>query len=414
MSNNIGFRIKASNFVKSHRNIFSLIVGESLVNYTTNIMYAILPVLIAGIFNEWIAGLFLGVFNFIQVLTFDPVTGNLSDRYGSKRLMIIGNFLLLIGALILFFMSVTKWSLILFSFALFLSFSLRSTIETYVLRVIKRDEGGFIFGLLDNFYSTTTFIATLMIPFFIINDNYKIAMAIMSFFTIINMISIYTVKDDIYKIKSRKKVKIKDMINPFNSVKHGIHFVKKNHKYPVMMIAAAVFQGIFYGGIWFLFPVHFSSLGTGSFIEGLQLGIYEVVTIFIASIAGYLADKYNWRHIHSYGWLLVLLGVIAMPFYPATTALIFIGFIIAIGNNLFYYAAEHALEANDVDHKEDGSFVSLKNMCMNSGYGIAPVITGFLYFNFSFTAGLAFISVVCSILAIWMIYMTWKFEKIDY
>lgn len=400
--------------ILKNKNIFKMLIGEASLRLITEINYAILPVFIMTIYNEFIAGIFMAIANSIQAFILNPISGSLADRNGTKPLMIIGSIVLIIGSLIMSFMPLSLGSVIIFTVSLFFYYALRNT-ETYILRMAQKNKGGLIFGVSENIFSISYFLTTIFIPFFLINDMYKVATLIVSVVATINLFIIFTIKNDNVFLGAGNKSKgsIFSSISPLKSIKSGINFVKVNNNYPLMTLSGATFQGVFYGSIWFLIPIQIVNVGFSGFYDGLQLGIYEIVTIFLATYSGYLADKYNWRHLHSFGWCLVVIGVLFLPFYSFPLGLIIIGAIIALGNNLFWFAAEHALEKYDIDHEEDGEFISLKTMMSNLGYAISPLVCGFLYKVYGFSVALLFASVVCSIIGVWMIYLTFESEKKD-
>lgn len=396
-------------FTKSHKDTLSIILSDSLLRYITALIYAVLPILIVRLYNEWIAGLFLGIFNLLMAFIFNPIVGNFADRFGSKYMLVFYKIFMIFGALILLFFKMNIYTLIIFSTILFIAYSLRIN-ETYILRVTKKDEGGLMFGLSENIYSISYFLATLSIPYFTITGNYTLAAKLMLIFAIFNLILVLRIKNDL-KYVNKKKESILKSLNPILSLKNAIHFIKMNNNYPIMAIAASIFQGIFYGTIWFIFPVHLANINYSGIEGGLQLGIYELVTIFLAGYSGYLADKYNWKYFHSLGWVLILIGVILMPVYSFPSGLIIIGLIIGIGNNFSFFSAEHVLEAKDIDHKEDGAFMAVNKMSLDASYAISPIIAGFLYNLYGFSISLFFSSIICSFLAVWMIYLTLESEK---
>ncbi|MCX6780534.1 MAG: MFS transporter, partial [Candidatus Magasanikbacteria bacterium] len=268
---------------------------------------------------------------------------------------------------------------------------------------------GLLFGIYGNISSLAIFIATVSLPFFVLSNHHDLAA--------LNLIIIYATSFIILLFlpnegidKQASKISFWKALNPIPSIKHGLHFVRINDGYPALSLGASLFEGLFYGTIWFIFPLHMAKVGLSGAETGMHLGVYDLVTALFAGYAGYLADKYNWRHTHSLGWIFVVIGLIALPFYSWPTWLIIVGFVIAIGNNLSYYAAAHALEAHDIDHREDGSFIGLKTISNSLGYAVAPILAGYLYSQYGFATSLGVNSFLCAIIAFAMIWLTWKIE----
>jgi len=136
------------------------------------------------------------------------------------------------------------------------------------------------------------------------------------------------------------------------------------------------------------------------------MGIYDLVTMLLAGLCGYIADRYNWKFIHGLGWFLIAIGSVLLPNVSLSVGLILAGFIIALGNNLSAFAANHILTKHDIDHREDGSFMALTTMVRSLGYVVAPIVTGYLYYNFGFFVALGFTCIVSTIIAIWMMWQT--------
>lgn len=393
----------------NHKNYLWFISSASLASYAGSLVYAVLPVVIAATHGEWYAGVLISICNLFQAFLIDPIAGSLSDKIGSRRVLILGFiFGIIAGSIWLIYPINNNFVLFFFSFFLFLCYGFRGTTESYILKIAKKNEGGMLFGLFGNSSSMAIFLATSTLPFFVIAGKEILAAWTMIVIFSFSLLILFFLPNDL--VSDSKSEKMWSVLNPWPAIKNGINFVKINNHYPTLALGATLFEGIFYGTIWLIFPLQMSKYGLSG-ENGLHLGVYDLVTAFFAGYAGYLADKYNWRHIHSLGWIFVILGLIALPFYDWPTWLIIIGFIIAIGNNLSYYSAAHALEANDIDHMEDGSFVGIKSIISSLGYSIAPLIAGFIYVRYGFKTSLSISSLICIGIALAMIWLTWNLEN---
>lgn len=356
--------------------------------YGNQLLYAILPVIFAGLFNAWKAGLLIGLLNLIQGLILNPTAGNLSDKIGCKPIMLMATISAFFAGIFWIMVPLSSiYTVLLFGILLFSSYTLKNLTETYLLRVTPKDEGGIVFGLGENIYAIAFFAVTLSIPFFIkFTNGHKLGI-ILTVCALLTFIFILLLKND-KKFKYLAANRAIKIINPFQTIKNGLHFIKKNQYFPLLIVADVVFESIFYGTIWFVFPLHLLKNNSANLMDGLILGIYEVVTILFAGYIGHLADKYNWKKIAILGWLSIALGVIAMPFYSWPIWLIIVGFIIAFGNNLAAFSAFHALAKYNIDHKEDGAFIAFKYMVSDVLYALTPALVGILYFNFGFSVSL--------------------------
>jgi MFS family permease len=379
-----------------HKPQLAFISSGGIIRIGTSIAYAVLTVVIARFYGEGISGLMIGLFNIYQALVTDPLAGGLTDRIGSKTVVAMGAILVgIAGALWLVLPFNNLWLLTLFAFFLFTGYSFRDEVYTYLLRTSGRTEGGTIFGVAENVFAIATFLATISLPFFLATDHYSIAAGVMIGTAVLAFGLVIGLPDDRGALANKKIA----FYNPLVVVKAGWHFVKVNRYFPLLPLANSVFEGIFYGTVWLIMPLKIAS-GEGGILAGLTLGIYELVTIFAAAYAGYLADRYNWVKINTIGWALAAVGSIMLLFSTKVLWLVIIGAVIAIGNNLFAFAASHALEENDIDHEEDGAFIGINNLVTDLGYGIAPLIIGVIYSFYGFSASLGLAVVVTCTLAL--------------
>ena len=401
---------KKESWIQKHSYQIRVMISQSTARYTSDLAYGILPVLIAFHYGEWFAGLFFGVLNLIQAYLGHPIAGNTADRIGSKPTMLIGLGSMLTSALIWIFLPMNNiFVIIIFGLFFFISYSFRQTDEIYFLRMSSKKEGGAVFGLSESFYCLARFFSTISIPFFILSGNQYMAAWIMLAGVAINFYGVASVPNDPIKNSSLKSFGAS--MNPLIAIKGGWSFVKKNKGYPLMILSNNLFEGFFYGTIWFVFPLHIAAMNSVGFLNGLTLGIYEVVFAITAFYFGYLADRYNWRFFHSFGWIIIALGIIALPIFEDPIWLIIVGVVIALGNSLSNFAADHAFTQYDIDHREDGAFVAMKNIVNDTGYALAPLIAGFLYFAYGFKVSLYATMILSVLITIWMVWLTWKTEK---
>jgi len=67
-----------------------MMTGVAVTRYPTAIAYGVLPVMLALIYGEWLAGIFFGILNAMQAFVSDPIAGNVADQIGAKKTTIIG------------------------------------------------------------------------------------------------------------------------------------------------------------------------------------------------------------------------------------------------------------------------------------------------------------------------------------
>ena len=372
----------------AHRNALVLISSVSITRYATTAVWGILPAVIAFSYGEWVAGIFFGVFNLFQAFVGDPLAGSFADRWGSKPVVLVGHALVAASGIFWFAFPLTNIpALLFFGILFFLSFSCRDESAAYLLRTGGKEEGGLIFGVAENIYAMANFLASLSLPFLVLAGHESIAAAVMIATSLCGAVMLARIPNDRGR---RSQKRWTEALNFIGAIRDGLRFVKSNHLYPLLALGSAAFEGLFYGVLWFAIPLEIVGGGSFSIVEGLELGIYEIVTVFFAGYAGYLADRYHWRAVHLLGWVLAAVGAIGLLWSPGVWPLVIAGALIGIGNNFFAFAASHALEAHDIDHRRDGAFVGLSNMVSDLGYAVGPLVAGILYSTAGFGGSIAF------------------------
>lgn len=396
------------NFEEHHKNLLIFASGQSVWKFSAGLFYAVLPVVLSTFFDEKIAGLAISAFNLLQVVLLDAVGWALSDKIWARNSIRLSHLLISVVAIFWLVFWLGNLTLILGTTLIFLAFSLNQE-DAYILKTSPKKEGGLSFWIFWNIVSIASFLATLSIPFFVIEEKFQFLVWILIWFKLAAFWVLSFVKKD--EVEEWEKRNLSEVLNPLKTLKHWTHFIRKNKGYPLLAIWSAIFEGLFFGSVYFLFPLYFAEWGGEWLLQSLQLWIYEFVAVFLAGFSGYLADKYNWAHVNSLGWILILVWLAYMPFASIALSFVITGLIIAIWKNLSFYAAEHALEEYDVDHREDWAFSGLKRMSENLGFMLAPLCLGFVYTLYGFKTGISVVAVACSVVVIWMIWQTWKLER---
>ncbi len=386
-----------------YKNTLKLLMGASFAAYTVSMMLAALTVMMADQANAQIAGIFMAALNLIEMLLLDPIGGAMADTRGSRQTLKYRTILNMMAGALLMIFSQSLLLVIAVGITIFVSFGLNN-VGTYLLRTTDRKEGGTIFGIADNVISLAILLGTFSLPFFIQNRAFFWLGVALVICNAIYFLILQFVKDDIAP-EYKQKIQLAH-INPIATARKAWTFVRKNNNYPLMLLATAAYTGFFYGTIWFVIPLKFATSGSLSLADGLELGIYELVTVVTAGICGHLADKLPWKRMHLWGWVMTLIGMWLIPFFPLQMGLIIAGLIIGLGNNIFYYAACHALEQFDDDHRADGTFWAFVKMIQSASYAVVPLVCGFFYQFYGFVPALVFGISLSSIIAIWMIIYT--------
>jgi predicted MFS family arabinose efflux permease len=284
-------------------------------------------------------------------------------------------------------------------------------LEAYVTHTSDKNSGGKNFGIFQAIAGVGIFWATMIYPM-IKSVVYPIVpLATIGAMAVLFLCTFFVTPDTLHHQEHPKKSINQIYAALFETLKKWWHFVKVNQYYPVFYMSYAFFRWFVYTALLFLIPLHLMNVKSGNVIDGLPIGIYELLVIFFGWICGYFADKVDRRTYNILGWGLIVLGFLGMIRWHDTTGLVILGFIAGMGRNIMYAASTHILEEKDIDHKEDTDFTALERSILKVGSVIAPLILGPVYQYGGFQMGIIVLSILMAGVGGIMIYHTRRFSK---
>lgn len=387
--------------------ILKTLLGGSLVCSMSTLAFTAGPIIMTQQWgNEFLAGIFIGLLSLLQALFFDPSAGRLADQIGVITLMryaLITN--IFVG--ILWWSVPNVYTLLIFFIGLYIYFGFFVT-NAYLIRRTPADQGGFWFGLKESLYALAGFLGVFCLPIITLREfEWSIIGLFLAGVSFIALVLLMTDKS----LKGKKPPSKSLSWNPLTSIKNGFAFVQKNHQVPYLVIGALLFQGFFFGFIYFLFPLYIFELYNSSQVS-LSLSIYEIVTLISAAAFGFLADKINWKQLEIYAWTLTICLIWLLPFWYDLSALIVIGAVIGLANSLFNSASFHALNRYNQDHKHDGQFTGLSMFIQNSGYAISPMLAGLLYSQYGYETAMITLAVIITLVGLWMLSLSIRLGRL--
>lgn len=394
-------------FASSHADMILGIFSQAGLYIFGYLFLALLPVMLSFYFGgEQTAGILMSLFTAVQVFIFTPLGGKLMERYSLIGLFKFSLFIEMIGALLWFFLP-GKWGIVCFALAVLFRMAVLAT-DPLILRLAEKEKGGFWFGLRDEISAFAVYAGLMIFPFFILPHSWEYFPLLILGIDIIMMGVIFQIRNQIPPRAENKDTSSSDILSP---LKKGLEFIKQNHNYPLFYVGSLVFEGLFYGGIWFLFPLYIVDTALLSSGSEYTLGIYELVTVFCALFCGIIADRFSWKRIEFFAWAITIVLAWAICFYTSVYFLILLGFFIGLANNFFSAAGYHALAEFNTDQKNEKSFTMLGRIIMNSGYMVSPLVCGVLYQSYGFVPAMMFIAVCVSRIGVWMMWLLWNTKK---
>ena len=352
-------------------------------------MYTLLPVIFTDIWWPKLAGIAIMVLTMLQIFLFGPIAASLVDTYGAKKLLFgyVGFFIL--GSLlwyasyqiddILWKNIVVMGMIILFAAGFGCRF-----VDVYTLRTSPSSKTGIAFGIVVMLAGLGRFVGTLIQPSLIQESTQVYGPWIMIGCMIIFWISLLFIKSDLEPnpaiifnkegLDNRIRTSLVGILWTYkNTFYRGWRFIVRCRQFPLIPLTVSFFEGVYFASIWFIIPLYLAA-HPDFMSTGLEIGIYEIISVCVALLFGYIADRGKSITNAVIGWVGVLIGVGILYFHPSVEVLVIVGVIVGLSNNLLYATGQHVLAVNDVDHDNDGAYAQTRTIIANIGYMFMPVI----------------------------------------
>lgn len=381
-------------------------------------MYTLLPIVFADVWGATMAGVVIMLMTMLQIFLFGPLAANLVDTYGARQLLFsyIGFFVL--WALLRYrsyFVDDIVWKgIIVIGMAIFFAawFACRF-VDVYTLRTSPASKSGIAFGILVTLAGLGRFIGTLFQPSLIDQSFQLYAPLIMIGCMIIFGISVLFIKSDLEPnpaivfnretVQDQVRSNLVSLLSKYKKTFYsGWRFIQRCRQFPLIPLTISFFEGIYFWSLWFIIPLYLAA--HPDFVSrGLEIGIYEIISVCVAILFGYIADKGKSSTNAILWWIGVLIGIWILYVHPSVEILIIVGVVVWLSNNLLYATGQHVLAANDVDHENDGAYAQTRTIIANIWYMFMPVIWWLLiHLDFALILKL-FSSMIASIAMLWLI-----------
>lgn len=375
--------------LKSFRHIITMSMGYLFAVGSILIMYTLLPIIFSKIWWTELAWIAIMIMTMLQIFLFWPLAANLVDHYGAKKILFAYVWFFIIWSLlwyISYHIESIEWKyMIIILMALFFSAGFACKfVDVYTLRTTPSYKSWMAFWILISLAGLWRFLGTLIQPHLIHETTQIYAPLIMIVCMILFWITLTIIKSDLEPnpaiIFNKEWVDdhIKSsLISVLHTYKRTFgnwrRFIKRCRQFPIIPLTVSFFEGIYFWSLWFIVPLYLNAHQEFS-STGLEIGIYEIISVCVAVFFWYVADRGNNKISSIIWWCGILLGIWILYFYPSIELLVYIGIIIWLSNNLLYSTGQHILSINDVDHENDGAYAQTRNIISNIGYMFMPVM----------------------------------------
>lgn len=378
------------------------------------------------------AGIMMMLMTIGQILLFGPLAASFVDTYGARKILFaytsffslwslfwIASYLVddMIGKSIL---------VILMTICFSAGFGCKF-VDVYTLRTAPKLKIGVSFGILVTMAGLGRFLGTLLQPNLIQESMQIYAPIALGIAMIIFASVLYFVRSDLQpswfgttnseSINSHIKTSLVGVLwNYGNTFYRGWRFIKRCRHFPLIPLTISFFEGMYFWSLYFIFPL-FLIANPWVSVTGLEIGIYELISIFVAVWFGHLADKGKSMRKIFLGWTGVFIGAGILYHNPSINNLVIVWLFIWLSNSLLYATGQYILAKNDVDHENDGAYAQTRSIIANIGYMFMPVMRWLLiHLDFTlllrlFASMITVIAVFGTIVAFYLLVMREKEEK---
>ncbi|VVB80428.1 Major Facilitator Superfamily protein [uncultured archaeon] len=305
----------------------------------------------------------------------DFAIGDLTDKLGVKKTLIIGALLSFIGAMIFGLTS----NIALMTFGIFLwglSYCLFAVpSETYVLSSFKKNYSGTAFGILnfilDISYATAPLIGFVIITFFGTNP----AIITASIITLLTVILIA-------KMRNHQRESLgdafKDVIVKDGLVKNGFKALFKMNASEISLLI-----NVFVCGLWFmtvfiasplLFLIDSNNLLQGALLTFAFMIPFALMELWFGNIADYSKNR---SKMIKYGFFFAALFLVSMFFISNFILLLCAAFLSSFFANMAWVASEVHV-SKYLPRGEQGEVTSVFVTARDIGYDFAPLFYGLI------------------------------------
>ncbi len=338
--------------------------------------YSLLSPLGERILPLWIVGAAMGAASFVQFV-FDVPAGKLLDRFGYKKLLLVGTIIFLFAALCLCFnLTLIGYiaSLVLSIFG-WLFFGPGST--AYVLSASTKENSGVFMSMHDMAGSLGIVLSSALLSFVLFLPTNQIGWVLVGLLGLSLLLIVLTPTEPRI-VPSSESTHPSRRHHVYRELRTLFKNIQKLNPASSMLLFLHLASGVFYGMIWFVIPLVIQHQAMNNELLGIGLGIFDFSIVVLGFVLGILADRADKRMLVFIGLLLfaicgMLLGLNFGIFF------ILFGFLATTGEEMAGLSLWSWLHVLDKKHANDGSISGVVSLFEDFGWMVGPLAAGILY-----------------------------------
>lgn len=322
----------------------------------------------------WEVGFVLAAAAFLQ-FTLDVPAGRLLDRFGYKKLMLVGTVVFVAAALFL----TTNFTLVTYLFTIFLSIFgwlfFGPGASAYILSSAPKEHSGVFMSLRDISSSVGIVLSSSVLPFALLLPVWAMGWIIVLILLAATLTLSFAPRESRVLTPERAE-RVRHHLR--KDMRVLARSMKRLNPASTMLLLLHTASGIFYGTIWFIVPLVIAKQATGNELLGIGLGIFDLAVVILGFFLGVLADKVNKRTLVFVGLLMYAVFGTLLGINFGILFLLF-GFLATTGEETAGLSLWSWLHVMDKDHATDGSISGVVSMSEDFGWMVGPIIAGIGY-----------------------------------
>lgn len=324
------------------------------------------------LFPLWSVGIFISALSLLQLLLDVPV-GYLLDRYGYKRLLILGTILFLGAAGWLMFGLTPTTYILSFVFAAFGWLIYGPGVNAYVLSQAPKEHAGRFISYRDTFGSFGSMCAAGLLWLVLLLSPRSIGLVLMLTLCVALIALLISPKDQV-SVHVEQKIPTQHYFIRRHYLPTLIKTIRKLSPASTLLVMLGLSGCLFYGVIWFVIPLIIAQ-DQQKMMLGFSLGIFDFAIVTLGYLLGNLADKFNKRTMVFLGLLLFAIASLSIGFHFGWLFLLF-GFLATTGDEMAGVSLWSWLHALDKNHTHDGTVAGVLTLFQDMGWTIGPIVAG--------------------------------------
>ncbi len=324
----------------------------------------------------WAIGLVMSIASILQ-LVLDIPAGNLLDRFGYKRILVIATVISVIGAALLFF-NFTIFSFLLSIFLMTIGWLFFGPGKNaYSLSHATKKESTKFMAYRDIFTSAGIVLSCILLPF-LVNASNKLISVALSLILVFACIAIFFSPKDSKIIGVVHGPHERTHAQRRHVFKNILLTLKNLNPASSLLILLELSGAIFYGVVWFIVPLMIAASPADAGLLGIGLSMFDFSIIVVGSFICAFVEKSDKKLMIFFGLLLFAVAGMLVGFSIGLLFLV-MAFLATTGDEIASIPLWAWLHQLDKKHNKDGLISGTINLFEDLGWAIGPLLAGIIY-----------------------------------